>query len=220
MNMKTCFDILNISRNASIDEAKRSYKRLVKRWHPDQFASNPEKQRFAHEKLKEINVAYRDVIAALKHETVHRNALHKARTTSQEGNVSSRNFKEKKSFLERMAEVFKNKAETETASTSPAGKQTARIYRTQEENNNPLRRWGDNRADFQNVLNRAIRNQPGTGSGRKTTGDGGNRAARKLRPRQGNSGAAVSRANIRPRHIRGDKVEKIRPVGRIGKIGE
>ena len=66
MNTRTCFDILRISRDASLDDAKESYKRLVKLWHPDQYGNFPEKQRIAEEKLKELNVAYRDVVTVLK----------------------------------------------------------------------------------------------------------------------------------------------------------
>jgi len=50
MNARSCFDILCLSRNASLDEAKESYKRLVKLWHPDQYGNFPEKQLFAQEK--------------------------------------------------------------------------------------------------------------------------------------------------------------------------
>ena len=66
MREKTCFEILAVSRDASLEEAKQAYKHLVKRWHPDQYGNDPEKQRIAQERLKEINVAYRELIGILK----------------------------------------------------------------------------------------------------------------------------------------------------------
>lgn len=44
------------------DEIHRTYRRLVKLWHPDQFAHHPAKQAIAEEKLKRINHAYSTLI--------------------------------------------------------------------------------------------------------------------------------------------------------------
>ncbi|XP_062505507.1 dnaJ homolog subfamily C member 16-like [Corticium candelabrum] len=48
------YGVLEVSRNASPDEIKQSYKRLAKQWHPDRN-KNPE----ASEKFMEISEAYR-----------------------------------------------------------------------------------------------------------------------------------------------------------------
>jgi curved DNA-binding protein CbpA len=41
-----------------LEDVKRSYKELVKVWHPDRFASDSKLQQRAGEKIKQINLAY------------------------------------------------------------------------------------------------------------------------------------------------------------------
>lgn len=55
--MRNPYEVLNIREGASIDEIKRAYKDLVKKYHPDQYQNNP-LSGLAEEKLKEINQAY------------------------------------------------------------------------------------------------------------------------------------------------------------------
>lgn len=53
---KTCFyEVLNISKTATADEVKRSYRVLALKWHPDK---NPDDIAIAEEKFKEIGEAY------------------------------------------------------------------------------------------------------------------------------------------------------------------
>jgi len=52
------YRILDLTPEATQDEVKRSYRELVKVWHPDRFANDPNLQKKAQEKLKRINVAY------------------------------------------------------------------------------------------------------------------------------------------------------------------
>ena len=58
MDIKKCFDILELDKNASIDELKQAYKDMVNIWHPDRFSGNPRLKQKAENKLKEINEAY------------------------------------------------------------------------------------------------------------------------------------------------------------------
>jgi DnaJ domain len=51
------YKILGVSPTASADEIKSAYRELVKRYHPDLFATSREKSR-ANEKLQRINEAY------------------------------------------------------------------------------------------------------------------------------------------------------------------
>ena len=53
-----CLRTLDLESGASLLDAKRSYRELVKVWHPDRFAHDPDLQRRAQEKLKQINLAY------------------------------------------------------------------------------------------------------------------------------------------------------------------
>jgi len=59
MDIRQCFDVLELDRNASIDEAKQAYKDMVNIWHPDRFSNNPRLKQKAEDKLKEINEAYK-----------------------------------------------------------------------------------------------------------------------------------------------------------------
>ncbi|MEJ5258207.1 MAG: molecular chaperone DnaJ [Fervidobacterium sp.] len=53
---KDYYEILGIPKNASDDEIKAAYKKLVKEWHPDRHAGDKKKQ--AEQKFKEIQEAY------------------------------------------------------------------------------------------------------------------------------------------------------------------
>ena len=68
MDLKRCFEILELNPNASIDEVKQAYKDLVNIWHPDRFGTNPRLRRKAETKLKEINRAYAMVKSLLSSE--------------------------------------------------------------------------------------------------------------------------------------------------------
>jgi curved DNA-binding protein CbpA len=58
MDIKRCFEILELDRAASPDEVNQAYKDIVNVWHPDRFSNNPRLNHKAGEKLKEINIAY------------------------------------------------------------------------------------------------------------------------------------------------------------------
>ncbi|UCE35381.1 MAG: J domain-containing protein [Deltaproteobacteria bacterium] len=68
MDLKQCFEILELSPDASADEVQQAYKDLVNIWHPDRFATNPRLKRKAEAKLKEINRAYAMVNSLLSSE--------------------------------------------------------------------------------------------------------------------------------------------------------
>lgn len=56
--MKDYYAILEVPKSASLDEIKKSYKRLARIWHPDMFPNDLEKQKEANEKFKDINAAW------------------------------------------------------------------------------------------------------------------------------------------------------------------
>ena len=57
--MKNSYEILGIDRNVTDEEVKKAYKRLAKKYHPDNFATASEdKKKQAEEKMKKINTAY------------------------------------------------------------------------------------------------------------------------------------------------------------------
>ena len=56
---------LGVTPSASLREAKRAYRKLVKRWHPDRFANDPRGQAEATLRLQRITEAYQVIEHAL-----------------------------------------------------------------------------------------------------------------------------------------------------------
>ncbi|MHB8068224.1 MAG: J domain-containing protein [Desulfobaccales bacterium] len=65
-DFKRSCQILGLDAGASRAEIKQAYRDLVHVWHPDRFAQNPRLQTKAEAKLKEINVAYEQVLAGFR----------------------------------------------------------------------------------------------------------------------------------------------------------
>lgn len=55
----THFQVLGITRSATLEEIRTAYIREIKRWHPDQFALNSMEHARATERCKKIKEAYR-----------------------------------------------------------------------------------------------------------------------------------------------------------------
>jgi DnaJ domain len=70
MNELTRFyKILDLEPETSLEEVKKSYRDLVKVWHPDRFHDNQRLQKKANEKLRRINEAYAMLTLYLSHKT-------------------------------------------------------------------------------------------------------------------------------------------------------
>ena len=52
---KDYYHILGVPQNASDEQIKKAYRKLAMQYHPDR---NPDKEKWANEKFKEINEAY------------------------------------------------------------------------------------------------------------------------------------------------------------------
>jgi tetratricopeptide (TPR) repeat protein len=65
---KDLYMILGVSRNSTIDEIRKEFKKLVIKWHPDKHNETEEKKIFAEKKFKEINSAYHILIDPYKRE--------------------------------------------------------------------------------------------------------------------------------------------------------
>lgn len=59
--MKDYYSVLGITKNATDDEVKSAYKKMAKKYHPDNYADNPLSD-LAAEKMKEINEAYDNIM--------------------------------------------------------------------------------------------------------------------------------------------------------------
>lgn len=60
--MKSPYDILGVSSNASEDEIKKAYRKLSRKYHPDANVNNPNKEQ-AEEKFKEVQQAYDSIMS-------------------------------------------------------------------------------------------------------------------------------------------------------------
>lgn len=58
MNRKVAFKILNLNGTASLEDAKKAYRDLAKKFHPDVVKKNQPSERNAEAKMKEINLAF------------------------------------------------------------------------------------------------------------------------------------------------------------------
>ncbi|SNX53210.1 DnaJ domain-containing protein [Thermoanaerobacterium sp. RBIITD] len=59
--MQNPYEVLGLKEGASIEEVKKAYRELVKKYHPDQYGDNPLRD-LAEEKLREINDAYKAIM--------------------------------------------------------------------------------------------------------------------------------------------------------------
>lgn len=62
-DLAECYRILDLEYGASLDEVKRSYRELVKVWHPDRFRGDLKLKAKAEEKLKQLNLAFERLCA-------------------------------------------------------------------------------------------------------------------------------------------------------------
>ncbi len=62
MNQDSAFRAVGLSPGASIEEVKEAIKDLLKVWDPERFSDDPRLQHKAHEKLREIHVAYETIL--------------------------------------------------------------------------------------------------------------------------------------------------------------
>jgi curved DNA-binding protein CbpA len=61
-DLDKCYQILELSLNATQEEIKKAYRRLAKKWHPDNYHHNPEEEKIAQKKFIEISEAYHILI--------------------------------------------------------------------------------------------------------------------------------------------------------------
>ena len=56
------YSVLGVSRDASMDEIKKAYRKLSRKYHPDANVNNPNKAQ-AEEKFKQVQAAYNQIVA-------------------------------------------------------------------------------------------------------------------------------------------------------------
>ncbi len=65
------YSVLGVSRSASMDDIKKAYRKLSRRYHPDANINNPNKAQ-AEEKFKQIQQAYQQIVDEKEHGTSYR----------------------------------------------------------------------------------------------------------------------------------------------------
>lgn len=79
MTLSECYQLLGLDIGASFEEVKTSYRRLVRRYHPDVNPSNPA---WAQEKFIELTDAYQYLIKTLNSPKTRKNHQDASRTAS------------------------------------------------------------------------------------------------------------------------------------------
>ncbi len=69
--MRSCYDVLEIKPNASLEEVKEAYRDLAFVWHPDRYVNNPRLQKKAQDRFQAINHAYHVLECCLAHSQDH-----------------------------------------------------------------------------------------------------------------------------------------------------
>ena len=59
------YAVLELPVGTDVDAVRSSYRRLLVRFHPDKFASDPDRQRMATDLTRGLNVAYQGLLAHL-----------------------------------------------------------------------------------------------------------------------------------------------------------
>ena len=63
MDIKECFEILELKLDATLDQVKKAYKKIMMVCHPDKVQGDPKLKIIAEQRTKEINGAREEVIA-------------------------------------------------------------------------------------------------------------------------------------------------------------
>jgi len=93
---KDLYMILGVSRNSSIEEIRKVYKKLVLKWHPDKHNETEETKMFADKKFKEISSAYNILIDPYKREIYDKTGKDENFEQKSEDN-NKRNYKRERS---------------------------------------------------------------------------------------------------------------------------
>lgn len=152
MDAKDYYATLGLTPSASQEEAKEAYRELVKQWHPDKLAHNPDLQHIAQEKLKEINAAYEFV------KTDHTSSRDESQSPEAKASVDDTpNQKENQTKYDedRKRQEDKKHRERKAAEESAANQKREQAQREQERQNSERRAEEKQKAEEQESRDKA-----------------------------------------------------------------
>jgi len=212
MNIHKSLKVLGLTPDASFQEARKAYKKLVKRWHPDRFFDDASQMNNAEEALKRINQAYTDIEAWFKSRPTGpfptkppSPSPHKKATTGFENLHHGKDkIRDRHSWMDNLMNRFNTFAKHRTG----AGKHPSE---KDQNHGSPARKA----KTFDQVLNEISRGNTinfANNSENRRKYPGRTNAYRFRRTRR--SGSSVgSVAGV-------ERISRIRPVQRIGRIGK
>ena len=68
--LRSAYAVLGLRPGASLHRVKRQFKTMVRRWHPDRFANDPQGKAEANDRLRVINIAYSTILQTSFGETI------------------------------------------------------------------------------------------------------------------------------------------------------
>lgn len=218
MEKTDCFLILQVSPGATLREARKAYMRLVKRWHPDRFADNPQLRESAQEKLKLINSAYEEAKAAISARIQNETRPGGAKPPPASPEKSPDNRQENiygSSRTETVFSEFRNQISNRIKrffSSDPAA--APRQAQSGKGRPKPAKSSGgkEEEKDFQKIFDDAVRKKTGTPYRPLK------RAKRSTERSGKDPNKAVQNTASRPARIRrktGDRVEPVAPIRKI-----
>lgn len=84
-SQSSLYDVLNVNKDASTDEIRAAYRRLMKAYHPDRYLNEPQKLKAATEVMKKLNITrdtLMDPVARQKYDATIKVSPKPAHTTS------------------------------------------------------------------------------------------------------------------------------------------
>lgn len=120
--MNNPYEVLGVSENATDEEIKTAYRKLAKKYHPDNYVNNPLAD-VAEQKMKEINEAY-DMINDMRHKGKGTGSTGSSSSSYSSTNASNSQFHSVRIYIQRN---MISQAETILNST-PIGNRTAEWY--------------------------------------------------------------------------------------------
>jgi len=135
MDKKTAFEILNLDSDVTLEDAKKAYRNLAKKYHPDVMEKHPWSEKRAESKMKEINIAFRYLTPLLRSDHLNSGQLKpdEAIKETKKKNVSF-------SFLSRMFDILLNTLEK---------KEDNRVFENRNKKDKPLKK---SKVRFDDVL--------------------------------------------------------------------